>query len=206
MRLESSEEVHKDAAFLATGEMNISMMPSTSEKDSTDAVEELARSNAMRLECAELISESSLKLSLEASISSSGLVKWNDAAREYIDHIQKSIASLPASTLDCSSLHVASDRLLSDSTKFKVFFPGGKLLKCKVTGTAANGLMLRRSANAYVVPTIDLAVMIPPPNNKEESFLLPKDYLNYRYMDVSCIITLAVLLSEFFSSKTYVAR
>ena len=102
-----------------------------------------------------------------------------------MEHIQTAIASLPTATLDSSSRALlTSDRYLH-SDKFEVSFGGGSMLKFKVVGTASSGRMLKRTANAFVVPLIDLAVMIPPPSHhNKDSFLLSKDYLNYRYMDV----------------------
>lgn len=177
MKVHDNEDVAADAAFLATG----------GEMISSAATEDLARSNAMRLECAELISESSLHLRLTEKSSSTAVVKWNTLARNYVEQVQRSIASLPPATLSPSSSQ-EDDLLVSDRKSAQVLFGGGGTLNTCLVGTVSflDGRMLKRTANAFVVPTIDLAVLMPPPSSSNpSSFLLPKDYLNYRYMDVS---------------------
>jgi hypothetical protein len=190
------------------------------------ATEELYHTNLLRLQAAQLLSESILPLSSHIGTLENE-VKWAKDVWQYIDNIKRILASLKGTVLSPDDVTLQShdkkessqqqsqrfwvklhsdkakkhlDNMLKDESskdrnhRFDFEFPGGDHLKVTPIGSyAANGAGLTTSvANANVVPTLDLAVLMPVKSKFEEEdaddkvgMIGGKDYLNGRYFDVS---------------------
>lgn len=204
------------------------------------ATEELYHTNLLRLQAAQLLSESILPLSSHIGMLENE-VKWAKDVWQYMDNIKKILASLKGTVLSPDDVTLQSHdnkessqqqsqrfwvKLHSDKAKkhldnmhkdessrdsnhrFDFEFPGGDHLKVTPVGSyAANGAGLTTFvANANVVPTLDLAVLMPVKSKFEEEdaddkvgMIGGKDYLNGRYFDKRNI--LAVYIAKFLSQK-----
>jgi hypothetical protein len=183
----------------------------------TSATAELYHTNLLRVQAKELLSESILHLSSHTGELSKE-VKWADEVRQYIDAVKEILHGMGGCTLSPDSVlihstsgdsEVASEnqrfwiQLQSDlslkhlqskdpsTDKWEFHFPGGSTLQVHpVYSYAAHGAgMMTKAANAHVIPTIDLAVLMPvlkdaSMNDDGNGFIGEKDYLNGRYFDV----------------------
>jgi hypothetical protein len=78
------------------------------------------------------------------------------------------------------------------TTPLVTTFGGGSTLQVEPVGSyGANGMggLTHTTSNANVLPTLDLAVLLPA------SYFLPKDYLDHRYFDVRIHPTSLMILS-----------
>ncbi len=186
--------------------------------ESAAATEELYHTNLLRLQATQLLSESLLPLSSHTGMLEKE-VKWAKDVWQYIDNIKKIVSSLGEALLSPDDVIFKSDeksedkfwiKLHSDkaqkhfdskedSGKWKIPFKGGSHLKIQpINSYAANGAGLTTSvANANVLPTIDVAILMPVKSKfddegDEAGMIGGKDYMNGRYFDVS--YTLCVVL------------
>jgi hypothetical protein len=95
----------------------------------------------------------------------------------------------------------------SNNDEWKIHFPGGDCLQmASVNSYAANGAgMTTTVANANVIPTIDVAVMMPAKSRNDMDdgdddatsggMIGGKDYLNGRYLDVRLRFKLLFFMS-----------
>lgn len=188
------------------------------EASSGSATEELYHTNLLRLQAAQLLSESILYLSSHTGLLDKE-VKWAKDVHAYIDDVKNTIMSMGKSILspddvvfhntdhkdktfwiqlhsDKARKHFESD---DDQHKWRFHFAGGESLKITpINSYAANGAGLTTSfANANILPTIDLAVLMPPKtsNGSDEIGMIGgKDYLNGRYFDVSTFLVYLIIL------------
>jgi len=177
------------------------------------ATEELYHTNLLRLQATQLLSESILPLSSHTGMLEKE-VKWAKDVWEYMDKLKRSLSSMKETLLSPDDVKFNSSKgeekdykswiklhsdkaqkhLDSNEEKNQWQFPftGGEHLKiAPVNSYAANGAGLTTSvANANVLPTLDLAVLMPVKSKFEEAeedsgMIGGKDYLNGRYFDVS---------------------
>jgi hypothetical protein len=179
------------------------------EPTSGSATEELYHTNLLRLQATQLLSESILNLSSHTGLLEKE-VKWTKDVHSYIDAVKDIITSMGSSVLSPEDVLFQQDQgkdskfwiqLHSDKArkhfeskedqhKWKFLFPGGDSLKISpIHSYAANGAGLTTFvANANVIPTIDIAVLMPPKSmddHEDNCMIGGKDYLNGRYFDVS---------------------
>ena len=175
------------------------------------ATEELYHTNLLRLQATQLLSESILPLSSHTGMLEKE-VKWAKDVWEYMDHLKRTLVTMKAAVLspDEVKFNNAEDKkfwikLHSDKAqkhfdsgdsdeknKWNFGFAGGDHLKmAPIHSYAANGAGLTTAvANANVIPTLDLAVLMPVKSKFEDDaddsgMIGGKDYLNGRYFDVS---------------------
>lgn len=178
---------------------------------SSTATEELYHTNLLRLQATQLLSESILPLSSNTGMLEKE-VKWAKNVREYIDNIKNNISSMKEAVLSPDDVKFKNENSKEDkfwiqlhsdkakkhldskdeTNKWNIPFTGGSNLKVlPVNSYAANGAGLTTSvANANVLPTIDVAVLMPVKNKFDDEedeigMIGGKDYLNGRYFDVS---------------------
>ncbi len=185
-------------------------MTDIDETVSSSGTEELYHTNLLRLQASQLLSESMLSLSSHTGMLDNE-VKWAKDVRSYLDNVKRAIVSMNEAVLspDDVVLHTNNEdnkpckywiQLHSDKAKrhtnglqeWKIPFPGGNCLKiAPIHSYASNGAGLTKAvANANVVPTLDLAVLLPVKSKFEEEevdsgMIGDKDYMNGRYFDVS---------------------
>ena len=187
------------------------------------ATEELYHTNLLRLQATQLLSESILPLSSHTGMLENE-VKWAKDVWEYVDNIKRSLSTIGEAVIspddvkfnsgksekqkfwiklhsDKAQKHLKSE---DEKDKWNFPFPGGEHLKvAPIYSYAANGAGLTTSvANANVLPTIDLAVLMPvmskfDDDNEEDNFGMigGKDYLNGRYFDVSYFFSFRSLIA-----------
>ena len=183
----------------------------------TSATAELYRTNLLRLEATQLLSESVLSLSpfigeLDRE------VKWSDYVRKYVEAVKEAIGGMEQSELTPD--HVAmpssidgkaggrkywvdlsSDKFIKHASgaKWSFPFPGGHSLQIEPAGEygAGGAGLTNPRGNALCLPMIDLAILLP----NDSSIVCGKDYLNGRYFDKQNI--LAVHVAKVLSQKKY---
>ena len=175
------------------------------------ATEELYHTNLLRLQATQLLSESILSLSSHTGMLEKE-VKWAKDVWEYMDNLKRSLGTMKQTILSPDDVKFNSSKEKDDKWWIKLHsdkahkhldskeekdqwqfpFTGGEHLKmAPVNSYAANGAGLTTSvANANVLPTLDLAVLMPVKSKVEEEvddcgMIGAKDYLNGRYFDVS---------------------
>jgi hypothetical protein len=196
------------------------------------ATEELYHTNLLRLQAAQLLSESILPLSSHIGMLENE-VKWAKDVWQYMENVKKILGTVKGAVLSPDDVTIQSHdkessqqcqrfwvKLHSDKARkhldnvnkdenardnnqrFDFKFPGGDHLKVSpIHSYAANGAGLTTYvANANVIPTLDLAVLMPVKSKFEEDdrddgnhnsehdnvgMIGGKDYLNGRYFDVS---------------------
>lgn len=196
--------------------MEESLQPST-------ATEELYHTNLLRLQATQLLSESILPLSSHTGMLDKE-VKWAKEVWEYMDNIKKTLGTLSEAVLSPDDVKFHNDdkstkekywiKLHSDkaqkhfhskddSSKWKIPFSGGEHLKmAPINSYGANGAGLTTSvANANVIPTLDLAVLLPVKSKFDDEedaigMIGGKDYLNGRYFDVSIYLILKMRIGS----------
>ena len=184
------------------------------------ATAELYRNNLFRLELAELLKESILHVSPHSG-ELQREVKWADQLRDYVNSVKDVLLKIKPTSLNPEMTMMVNDGknkgdlsswvpLHSDKATLKknqtaptwdFHFPGGQSLQIESVGCyGAGGVGLTTfSANARVLPTIDVAVLIPSfllagENTQDEIGMIGgKDYLNHRYFDVSFFSSLSHL-------------
>lgn len=185
----------------------------TKSPSSSSGTEELYHTNLLRLQATQLLSESILPISSQIGMLENE-VKWAKDVWKYMDSVKKHISSMDEVVLSpddvllepgCQEKNTAQKfwiQLHSDKARrhingvqnWSVPFPGGEALKITpINSYIANGAGLTTfSANANVIPTIDLAVLLPVKSKFEDGLhgqvgmVGEKDYMNGRYFDVSC--------------------
>jgi len=88
---------------------------------------------------------------------------------------------------DLAYKHVQSKEGEKSANKWEFAFPGGSSLEIHpVFSYAAQGAGLtKKASNAHVIPTVDLAVLMPvKPDEDSQGFICDTDYTNGRYFDV----------------------
>mmetsp|Transcript_2433 Transcript_2433/g.3232 ORF Transcript_2433/g.3232 Transcript_2433/m.3232 type:complete len:1406 (-) Transcript_2433:1253-5470(-) len=204
-------------------------MPAKEELPSTAATEELYHTNLLRLQANQLLSESILSLSSQTGLLENE-VKWSNDVNNYIEKIKEIVGGIDPAVLSPSDVLMKSneenkdeegDRFLiklhsdkaqrhvesdEETDKWKIPFPGGEFLQlCSINSYAANGAGLTTtSANANVIPTLDLAVLMPMKSRNDDDddicgMVGGKDYLNGRYFDKRNI--LAIHIAKYLSQK-----
>jgi hypothetical protein len=125
---------------------------------------ELHKSNILKLEIDELLDECRLNIHE---------VSWAKNARDYIALLSSVLSKMQTSNVGnegCPFI-LRSDKVSSvDMPKDLTLVP---------TGSYSINCLTKKSGNANVLPTLDCAIVVP------NSYWNAKDYLNYRYMDVS---------------------
>mmetsp|Transcript_20092 Transcript_20092/g.43309 ORF Transcript_20092/g.43309 Transcript_20092/m.43309 type:complete len:1469 (+) Transcript_20092:333-4739(+) len=191
------------------------------------ATAELYRTNLLRLETTELLSESTLHLS-PFSGELDREVKWSDDVRRYVETVRLAIESMDATALgpDTAAMPMAvsddnqtakkrywvdldSDKFRkhvsgSESARWCFPFPGGKGLQIEPIGQygAGGAGMTNQRGNALCLPMVDVAVLVPSHANVEEEGMIGgKDYLNGRYFDKQNI--LAIHIAKLLSQKKH---
>jgi hypothetical protein len=163
--LDKNDSVAQDAALLETIVDASSTM-------------ELHRSNLMRLQVQELLEECQLDMKTR---------KWASEAQEYLQLVTKYISQVNYKTLaddkksssDASgiSLKGQADRVVHIEPLSK---QGSPMLHVEPLGcTKSQFGWTKKSGNAQQLPTFSFMVQLPT------ELFLPKDYLHYRYFDVS---------------------
>jgi len=186
----------------------------------TSATAELYHTNLLRVQAKELLSESILHLSSHTGELSEE-VKWADQVRLYLDSVKEILNGMgpcilsPDAVLLSSStdeaiqkdsattaeharfwIQLQSDlayKHLQSKDKWEFAFSGGSSLEVQpVFSYAAYGAGLTtKAANAHVIPTIDLAVLMPVRSDgdaeNENGFIGDADYVNGRYFDVGLL-------------------
>lgn len=180
----------------------------------TSATAELYHTNLLRVQAKELLSESILHLSSHTGELSEE-VKWANQVQSYLDTVKLMITDMGQSVLspdtvrlstkhedvdgqqdrfwiqlqsDLSYKHIQSKEKSMDRWEF--LFPGGSSLEIQpVFSYAAHGAGLTtKASNAHVIPTIDLAVLIPVRLGEDgqdtKGYIYESDYMNGRYFDV----------------------
>lgn len=181
--------------------------------ESSTATEELYHTNLLRLQATQLLSESILPLSSHTGMLEKE-VKWAKDVWEYIDNVKRNISSLGEAELSPDDvkfknvenstenkfwIKLHSDKAQKhfdskdDKGKWNIPFTGGSNLKIvPINSYAANGAGLTTSvANANVLPTLDVAVLMPVKSKFDDEgddvgMIGGKDFMNGRYFDVSC--------------------
>jgi hypothetical protein len=163
--IDKNDSVAQDAALLETMVDAASTM-------------ELHRSHLMRLQVQELLEECQLDMKSR---------KWASDAEEYIQLLAKYISQVNHQTIfegeqnfDSTgiSLRDRADRVVHIEPLFNRKTP---LLHMEPLGcTKSQFGWTKKSGNAQQLPTFSLMVQLPT------DLFLPKDYLHYRYFDVSC--------------------
>ncbi len=186
-------------------------MTEIDETVSSSGTEELYHTNLLRLQASQLLSESILPLSSHTGMLDNE-VKWAKDVRSYLDSVKRTIGSMNETVLSPDDVVLQTNnednkpcrywiQLHSDKAKrhtnglqkWEIPFPGGNYLKiAPIHSYASNGAGLTKAAaNANVVPTLDLAVLLPVKSKFEEDdkdnfgMIGEKDYMNGRYFDVS---------------------
>lgn len=170
---------------------------------------ELFRSNLFRYECQELLSESFLNLSPPdaSSITSSTspkMIKFSNLVQDYISTVKDTLRSsfshengkkklLPIPT----TIPLKSDKFQKLGQDWDIPMPvfdhdnddakNNCTIRLDTVGSYNHQCMTTKEANGYVLPMVDLAITIGNPKNANQKtdFWMAKDYLNYRYLDVS---------------------
>jgi len=148
-------------------------------EDAGLATMDLHSSNLLRMQVAELIDECQLDLDAKT---------WGAQVEEFIQLISKIV----------SSVHISNSRLQQQADKpvSVEIIPSDDCLSVLVMGcTKARLFLTTKSGNAKVVPTLELMVQIP------ETALSGKDFMNYRYFDVSLLADFPWIRSCSFSAK-----
>ena len=183
--------------------------------EETSATAELYHTNLLRVQAKELLSESILHLSSHTGELTEE-VKWADQVRSYLDSVKQIVNGMGAcslspdtalfsSTMETTKVvaHTVENKkfwiqLQSDLSykhfqskdKWEFLFTGGSSLEVlPVFSYAAHGAGLTtKAANAHVIPTIDLAVLMPVKSggnvDGNNGFIGDTDYVNGRYFDV----------------------
>lgn len=129
----------------------------------TSSTMDLHRSNLLRLQVAELLEECQLDLHTR---------KWATDAQEYLQILSKMIPKMDLSQK--KTYQDRADKPISVSTTSRLSVEPIGCTKSPVGWT-------KKSGNAQVLPTFDLMVQLP------SDIFSGKDYLNYRYFDVSYV-------------------
>eukprot|EP00554_Chaetoceros_debilis_P006566 CAMPEP_0194073910 /NCGR_PEP_ID=MMETSP0149-20130528/1122_1 /TAXON_ID=122233 /ORGANISM="Chaetoceros debilis, Strain MM31A-1" /LENGTH=1393 /DNA_ID=CAMNT_0038753963 /DNA_START=143 /DNA_END=4324 /DNA_ORIENTATION=+ len=193
---------------------------------SSSGTEELYHTNLLRLQATQLLSESILPISSQIGMLENE-VKWAKDVWKYMDNVKTLISSMEEAVLSPDDVVVAPGcqekntaqklriQLHSDKARrhtngiqnWTIPFPGGEELKITpINSYIANGAGLTTfSANANVIPTLDLAILLPVKSKFEDGSLGQvgivgeKDYMNGRYFDKRNI--LAIHVAKFLAQK-----
>jgi hypothetical protein len=128
---------------------------------------DLHRSNLMRMQVTELLEECHLELQTR---------KWATEAHEYLQSLSQEIPKVSLETNKNNKHQDRADKPVSikqgDNNKSRLSVEPIGCTKTPVGWT-------KKSGNAQTLPTFTLMVQLP------SDMLASKDYLNYRYFDVS---------------------
>jgi hypothetical protein len=134
---------------------------------------DLHRSNLMRMQVTELLEECHLELQTR---------KWATEAHEYLQSLSNEIPKV--------SLETKSNSKYQDRADKPVFIKGdddnnnkGRLSVEPIGCTKTPVGWTKKSGNAQMLPTFTLMLQFP------SDMLASKDYLNYRYFDVSFVLS-----------------
>lgn len=116
--------------------------------------------------------------------------KWASSANEYLQMLSRLIPKI-----------VFKEKKLKDKADKPISLEIRKdnpLTVEPIGLTKAPIAWTKKSGNAQVLPTFDLCVKIP------EASISKKDYLNHRYIDVSCISLFSVDYIDILSPNSYI--
>lgn len=179
MATHSGSDLLKDASFL---DRTSSSADNNNHNDANNTpMLELHRSNVLRMEVEELYKECRLN-DLDS-------VGWGSFAREYVDYLSRLVERSKAIPVACKNLKETpfcpmADREAkksSSSPSLPLLGENNKLPRFKfqsVDPPHCIGLT-KIAGNANVLPTFQYAIVIP------NDFWSGKDYLHYRFVDVS---------------------
>ena len=132
---------------------------------------ELHRSNLLKVEVGELLDETVLNLT-----PSDANVGWAAFARDYVANVATTIRQMPA----CTASSNESCPFYDKSRKITEVSVPANLNVDPIGSNGANCIGLTKTTgNANALPILDCAVILP------NSMWNAKDYLHYRYFDVS---------------------
>jgi hypothetical protein len=126
---------------------------------------DLHRSNLMRMQVTELLEECHLELQTR---------KWATEAHEYLQSLSNEIPKVSLETNKNNKHQDRADKPVSIKGDNK-----GRLSVEPIGCTKTPVGWTKKSGNAQMLPTFTLMVQLP------SDMLASKDYLNYRYFDVS---------------------
>jgi len=200
------------------------------EMATTVATAELYSSNLLRLESSEMLKESVLHVSPHSG-ELKREVKWANQLRDYVTNVKDVLSNMKSATLNPDIATISGSSSTESSSKddnkgglssswialhsdkattkqnvpWEFTFSGGQSLQIEAVGCyGAGGVGLTTSnANAQVLPTIDIAVLMPSflgdQDQDEIGMVGGKDYLNHRYFDKRNIFALHV--AKYLSQK-----
>lgn len=156
----------------------------------TSSTMELHRSNLMRLQVQELLEECLLDMKSR---------KWASEAQEYLQLVTKYVSQVNYKTMNGqkSSRNITSISLKDRADKVVHIEPldtrNKPMLSMEPVGcTKSHFGWTTKSGNAQHLPTFSFMVMLPT------ELFLPKDYLHYRYFDVSVCFVVKLSASVIF--------